>query len=274
MKQSEIMAEKVNPRKVHSTKSINFIINDSIQLLLKNPILFVPKLLIAILYGVGTIIAVDLVKQLSSFQSLSSDQILANDFSSFFTLVCLLMVFTILTFFIDIFFSGFYPILVSLAEKKKLSFKNAFVLFKPKINSVLFSGIIIWVLITLVSLLEASIILYFNLSDFGIVLSFIITFVFVFVFYFLYPKIVFEDSKLNKSFVESIFVSLKNKKLVFVLSLIPFSVSIIKFILAYFSDSLLSMVLFWGLVVLTGLIYSIHAVVNQLAYDKIIDSKK
>ena len=258
----------------HSIKSISSLVADSIKLLLKNPSLFVPKLLIAILYGVGTIVAVDLVKQLRSFQSLSSEQILALDFNSFFTFAILLITFACLTFFIDLFFSGFYPILISLAEKKKLSFKKAFNLFKPKIGSVLFSGVVLWILVTIFSLIEVLVVLNFNLSDFGIILSFILAFLFIFAFYFLYPKIVFEDSKLSKNFVDSLFVSLKNKRLVFLLSLIPFSVSIIKFILAYFSDSLFSMILFWLLIILTGLVYSVHAVVNQLAYDKLLNSKK
>lgn len=247
---------------------------ESIKLLFENPILFVPKVLIAILYGVGTLLAVDLSKELMSFQDFTTQQVLNFDFSYFFIAVTVLFAFTIITFFIDLFFSGFYPILVSLAKKKRLSFKEAFILFKPRIFPILVSGIFLWVLLTIVSLIEAVVILNFNLSSTGFILSFIVTFVFIFIFYFLYPKIVFEDKKISKSFVESFFVSLKNKKLVFVLSLIPFSVSVIKFVLAYFSDSSSMMILFWALVLLTGVIYSIHAVINQLAYLKVSASKK
>jgi hypothetical protein len=247
---------------------------DAIKLLLKNPILFLPKLLIAFLYGIGTFYAVDLSKSLFSLQSLTYEQMAGFDFNYFFTLLMLLLGLTIFTFFIDLLFSGLYPILISLLEKKKLSFKEAFKLFKPKIIKILFIGLILWAIVSIVSLIEASIILYFNLSGAGIILSFIITFVFIFVFYFIYPKAVFENLKLTKTFSDSFFNSVNNKKLVFILSLLPFLVSTLKFIFAYFSDSILYLILFWALVALTGLIYSVHATVNQLAYEKISASKK
>jgi len=250
------------------------IILDSIKLLLKNPILILPKLLIAILYGFGTLIAVDLSKQLFSFQAFTSEQFLTFDFTNLFISCFFLLGLTISAFFIDLFFSGFYPILVSLALKKKLAFKEAFNLFKPKLVQIFLAGMIIWVLLTIISITEAAIIIFFNLSDIGLILSLIITFVFAFIFYFIYPKLVFENLPVQNVFTDSFAVSLKNKKLVFVLSLIPFSVSIIKFVLAYFSDSTLFLVLFWGLVFITGLVYSIHAVVNQLAYIKISNFKK
>ncbi len=270
-----ILATKSNNSTRHSSKkTVIPIISDSVELLLKNPILFVPKLIIAILYGFGTLLAIGLSKQLFSFQSFTSEQILSFDFGYFFSALALLFGLTILAYFVDLFFSGFYPVLVSLAEKKKLSFKEGFHLFKPKIVPIFISGIILWVIITIVSIIEAAIILYFNLSSTGFILSFIVTFIFIFIFYFLYPKIVFENSKLSSAFADSFFVSLKNKKLVFILSLIPFCVSVIKFVLAYFADSAFYMIIFWILVILTGLVYSVHCVVNQLAYDKILNSKK
>ena len=263
-----------NSKKVYSNKTIVPIIYDSIKLLLANPILFVPKLIIAILYGAGILLAVDLFKQLVYFQSFTSEQIINFDLSYFFAAATLLFSLAILTYFIDLFFSGFYPVLVSLAEKKKLSFKEGFILFKPKIGSTLISGVVLWVIITIFSILEAVIIFYFNLSSVGFILSFIMTFIFVFIFYFLYPKVVFENTNLSKTFVDSLYVSLNNKKLVFVLSLIPFCVSIIKFVLAYFANSAFYLNIFWILVILTGVVYSIHAVVNQLAFDKLLNSKK
>jgi len=256
---------------LHSSKKT---VSDSIKLLLKNPILFLPKLIIAFLYGLGTFYAVDLSKSLFSLQSLTYEQMVGFDFNYFFTALFLLLGLTIFTFFVDLLFSGFYPIIISLSEKKKLSLKEALKLFKPKIIRILYIGLILWAIVTIISLIEATIILYFNLSSAGFILSFIITFIFIFAFYFIYPKTVFENLKLTKTFSQSLFNSLSNKKLVFVLSLIPFLVSIIKFIFAYFSDSILFLSIFWVLVVLTGLIYSVHAVVNQLAYERISASKK
>jgi hypothetical protein len=255
-------------------ESINPLVFDSISLLVKNPFLFVPKLLIAFLYGIGAFVAVDLSKTMFSFRSLSQEQLLAFDFSSFLISVGLLFALTIFSFFLDLFFSGLYPLMISLVKKNKFSLKESLVLFKPKIVLVLISGIIFWVLITVISLIEAVVILFFNLSYFGLSLSLIIAFIFIFIFYFLYPKIVFEKSNLSNTFVDSFFISLKNKRMVFLLSLIPFSASVLKLILAYFSDSIYALIIFWVLVILTGIIYSAHAVINQLAYESAIVHKK
>ncbi len=264
---------------MHTKKDLSLnlffvLVSDSIKLLLKNPILFLPKLIIAFLYGLGAFYAVDLSKSLFSLQSLTYEQMVGFDFNYFFTALILLLGLTIFTFFVDLLFSGFYPIIISLSEKKKLSFKEALKLFKPKIVRILLIGVILWAIVTVISLIEATIILYFNLSNTGFILSFVITFVFIFVFYFIYPKTIFENLNLSKTFSQSLFNSLSNKKLVFALSLIPFLVSIMKFVLAYFSDSIISILIFWVLVVLTGLIYSVHVVVNQLAYEKLLNNKK
>ncbi|HPM86158.1 MAG TPA: hypothetical protein PLI99_03600 [archaeon] len=246
------------------------ILRESILLLLKNPFLFVPKLLIAFFYGVGTLVAVGLVKELFSFSSFSTEQMLSFDFTSFFSIAILLMLFTLFSFFFDLFFNGLYPILVRLALKKKLSFLDGVNLFKPKIFSVFLTGVFLWVLITLVSILESFLVIYYNLSKEGFVLSFLITFLFAFLFYFLYPKIVFENKEIQESFCSSVFDSFKNKKIVFLLSSIPFIVSVLKLILAYFSNDLVFLIIFWVIVILTGVIYSIHSVVNQIAYEKIL----
>lgn len=256
--------------KTISKKLLSPIVVDSLKLLLKKPVLLLPKLVIAVLYGFGTILAVALSKQLFNFQSFTSEQILAYDFSSMLYWVGILFVLAFFTFFIDLIFSGFYPVMVSLFEKNKFSAKSALELFKPKFFPILLSGIIIWVLITGASIIEAIAILYFNLSSTGFMVSFAITFAFIFIFYFLYPKIVFERQGVAKSFAQSFSASMENKRMVFLFSLIPFSVSVIKFALAYFLDSsFVFFLVFWLLVVLTGIIYSLHAVVNQLAYERI-----
>jgi hypothetical protein len=111
--------------------------------------------------------------------------------------------------------------------------------------------------------------IYFDLSEVGIVFSFLITFLFAFLFYFLYPKIVFENNGVKENFRSSILDSIKNKKLVFLLSIIPLFVSILKFVLAYFSNELVFLISFWVLVIATGFVYSLHVVVNQIAYEKL-----
>jgi hypothetical protein len=250
-------------------KEFKLILSEAVHLLIKNPVLFIPKLLIAFFYGVGTLFAMGLARELYSFTSFTTEQMLSFDFSAFFSLALLLMGFTIFTFFLDLFLSGLYPIWVKLALKKKLSFSKGFELFKPKIIPVFFAGVLLWFLITVVSMIESFLLIYFDLSEVGIVFSFLITFLFAFLFYFLYPKIVFENNGVKENFRSSILDSIKNKKLVFLLSIIPLFVSILKFVLAYFSNELVFLISFWVLVIATGFVYSLHVVVNQIAYEKL-----
>ena len=250
-------------------KEFKLILSEAVHLLIKNPVLFIPKLLIAFFYGVGTLFAMGLARELYSFTSFTTEQMLSFDFSAFFSLALLLMGFTIFTFFLDLFLSGLYPIWVKLALKKKLSVSKGFELFKPKIIPVFFAVVLLWFLITVVSMIESFFFFFFDLSEVGIVFSFLITFLFAFLFYFLYPKIVFENNGVKENFRSSILDSIKNKKLVFLLSIIPLFVSILKFVLAYFSNELVFLISFWVLVIATGFVYSLHVVVNQIAYEKL-----
>ena len=99
-------------------KEFKLILSEAVHLLIKNPVLFIPKLLIAFFYGVGTLFAMGLARELYSFTSFTTEQMLSFDFSAFFSLALLLMGFTIFTFFLDLFLSGLYPIWVKLALKK------------------------------------------------------------------------------------------------------------------------------------------------------------
>lgn len=251
-------------------KEIGPILREGIVLLLKNPFLFLPKLLIALFYGAGTLFASSLVRDLFSFKDFSQQQLLAFDFSNFFFLSIALIIFSLFSFFLDLLFNGMYPVLVRLALEKKLSFSKFVYLFKPKIGRILLAGILLGFIVMVFSLIQSIIVIYFNLSDFSFILSLIIIFLFGFIFYFIYPKIVFENNSFLKSFSSTIWASFENKKAVFFLSLIPFLVSIVKFVLAYFSEDFLVLVVFWILVLLTGIIYSVHSVVNQIAYEKIL----
>jgi len=247
-------------------------IKASIFLLIKNPKLFLPKLIVAVLYGVGILLSVNLVNRAVGFTQIPREQLVFDELQSFLVSALLLFVLTVLTYFVDLFFSGLYPFLVEQSKNGKVSFFKAFVQTKPKLYALFVSGILVWLLLMLVSFIEAGIILFFNLSWEGAVISFVITFAFIFLFYFLFPIIVFKKENLGEIFKKTFISSFSNKKTVFIYSLISFSVSIIKYSVAFYSSSPQMLVLFWGLVLLTAIVYSIHAVVNQLLYVSV--SKK
>ena len=180
----------------------------------------------------------------------------------------LLIVLAIVSFFIDLIFSGFYPILVNHALKGKISFRKAFSEFKPKLFPLVISGILVCIFSLVITIIEAGIILKFNFSELSLLLSFIVSFALIFFFYFLYPVIVFKNKGIVSNFKENFLVSLSNKKTIFFYSLIPFSVSIIKFAVGLFANDQNMLILFWLLVILTTIVYTLHVVVNQLLFLK------
>jgi|GEM_PF-1669443 len=243
-------------------------LKEAIFLLIKHPVLFLPKLLLAIIYGFCTLLSISLVQQMVVLYTAAPGQVALTDLQSFFSSSILLLVLTVLSFFIDLFFSGFYPILINHALKGKISLSKSFSEFKPKIITLFISGIIIWVLITIVSLIEAFVLVNLNFSELSLIVSFIISFLFIFFFYFIFPIIDFKNKGIFANFMENFKQSLLNKKTVFFYSLIPFSVSIIKFVIAFFSSDPSVLVIFWILTFLTGIVYTVHVVVNQLIFNK------
>jgi len=243
-------------------------LKEAIFLLLKHPILFLPKLLIAIIYGFSTLLSISLVQQMIVLYATAPEQVALETLQGFFISGVILLALTVVSFFIDLFFSGFYPILVNHALKGKISFRKAFSEFKPAIFPLFISGVLLCILITIISLIESVILINLNFSELSLVLSFMVTFALIFFFYFLYPVIVFKRKGIIANFVENFKESFSNKRTVFFYSLIPFSVSIIKLVVAFFSSDPSVLVIFWVLVVLTAIVYTLHVVVNQLLFIK------
>jgi uncharacterized membrane protein len=248
-------------------------IKSSLSLLLNHPVLFVPKIIVAILYGIGILSTVFLAQKLLSLSSLQSNQLPLSDLNNWLILSIGLIVLTIFTYFLDLFFSGLYPFLINQALKGRINFLTGIKEAKQKLISLFLAGIILWALIIISSLLESILLVFLKFSWAGILVSVVLAFVFLFFFYFLFPIIVFKKQGALKSIKETFFVSLKNKRKVFFYSLIPFSVSLVKMVLAFFVSFEGMIIVFWVLVLLTGIIYAVHAVVNQLLYLK-ISSKK
>jgi len=256
---------------VNKTKK-SLALKETFSLLIKHPILFLPKLFIAILYGFSTLFTVDFAKQMVDLYNTPRSQIVFSDVSNFLFLAGLLMVGIIIIYFIDVFFSGLYPILVDQARKGKVSFRKSMHEIKPKLIILFLSAIITWVLMTIVSFIESVLLSSLGFNYLSIIATLIITFVFIFILYFLYPIIAFNKKGIFGSFKETFSSSLKNKRVVFLYSLIPFSVSIFKIGIAFYSDQTFFLIVFWLLVLLTAVIYTIHAIVNQLLYSKVSQS--
>ncbi|MCX6803627.1 MAG: hypothetical protein NTY48_03580 [Candidatus Diapherotrites archaeon] len=256
---------------VHSPHGIRGTLIVSIDVLLKHPSLIFPKLLVALLYGFGVLKSITLAKQvlpvLSSFYSHSSAVL--PDFSGLFSDVLLLLIVSAVAFFLDIIFSGVYPRLVETALEGRVSFSKAFSLVRKKLKLILFVGILAWLIVGALSAVLSVVLLFFNLNEVSWLFSFAVAFSFIFFFYFLFPTVVFKDDNVKSSFLDTLKESFSNGRMVFLFSLIPFSVSIVKFVVAFFADKPDMLFVYWVLVVITSVVYSVHAIANQVLFERI-----
>lgn len=261
---------KVNS--MHKNLDNNGVLLFSLKVLFHNPILFLPKLIVAILYGFGVLLSVSLAQKVLPL--FSSKSVLQGDgFSALASDVLLLLVISIIAFFLDILFSGFYPVIVEQAMHGKVSLSKAFGVVRKKLFLILYSGVLAWVIVGVVSLIISGVLLFFNLSIISWIVSFAIAFGFIFFFYFLFPTVIFKDDTVNSSFRDTVRESFSSSKTVFVYSLIPFAVSIIKFVVAFFSSDSGAMLFYWILVFLTAFIYSIHAIITQTLFARLFMRK-
>ncbi|VVB76537.1 Uncharacterised protein [uncultured archaeon] len=252
---------------MHKNLDILKLLKETFGLLHKQPVLFLPKLLIAVLYGFITLYGVSLARD---FFPLASDpaNISISAAQGILVSAGILLISAVFVYFLDLFFSGLYPVLTEQAKRGKVSFRKAFLESKGTIRVLFTAGVIVTVLLMIVSFIESLFSSSFKLDAYSVVLYFVIAFMFIFLFYFLYPVIVFKKKSVLFSFKYSLSGAFSNKRSVFLFSIIPFFASIIKFWLAIFSNSVEMLVIFWILTILTGIIYSIHAVSNQLLYSK------
>ena len=252
---------------MHKKLDILKILNDSLGLIRDKPILFLPKLLIAVFYGFITLYGIGVARDFFLFASDPSNlSILAAQ--SIFISAGILLISTVFVYFLDLFFSGLYPVLTEQARKGKISFRKAFLESKGTIRVLFTAGVIVTILLMIVSFIESLFASSFRLDAYSVLLYFVIAFIFIFLFYFLYPVIVFGKKGVLGSIRHSLFSAFSNKRSVFLFSIIPFLASIIKFWLAIFSNTLEMLIIFWILTILVGIIYSVHAVSNQLLYSK------
>ena len=186
----------------------------SLKVLLKNPILFFPKLIVAILYGFGVLWALLMGAKLLPI--LSEPSLISTvDISSLIVTAVLVLVISGAAFFIDIIFSGLYPILVGQAlSGKKVSFGSAFGIVKKKLWLILYSGVIAWLIVGAASLLLSGVLLFFNLNALSWIISFAVAFGFIFFFYFLFPTIVFKEDSVKSSFRDTVWESFGHGKTV------------------------------------------------------------
>lgn len=243
------------------------ILKDSFELLKKEPKLFLPKLLIAILYGILIIFQAQILLQFVTIFSgeMTTQQIQQIIQILFFSII--LLISNILVYLLDTLITATYPALVK-QFPKKISFKKAIKESKNNYLKAIISSII---LLTITMIISTLITIPFILTNqtnpnIQIIISLSVGFVIVFLFYLLFPVLMLEKKGIIYSIKKSITMSFKNKKNILALSLLPLTITLTKLLLAIFITHPLALILFILLVIITALLHTYSTVATQTTY--------
>lgn len=247
------------------------ILKTSLILLKKQPKLFLPKTLIAILYGILIIFESQLIL---NFLTIFSSNYTLTQLLDILIFSAILLIFNIIVYFLDTIITATYPALVK--QYPKISFKKAFFDSKKRIILALYWSIIVLLFIFIISTIISVIFIITNQNNpiIQLIVSLAIGLVLSFVFYLIFPVIMLENKNLGSSIKETISLSFNNKKKILSLSLIPLIITLLKFGLAINIENIFALILFIILILLTALVHTYSAVTTQTAYFLIKEKKK
>jgi hypothetical protein len=261
-----------NKKMVEKSSNVLIIFKESLLLLLNEPELFIPKIIIAILYGVAIYFQTQLFLEVLEITRSPSYFIYIERIGEILFFLFFLLIYNVCIYVLDIFVNSLYPTLINQVNSKtKISIFEAIKNSKKYFSTMFFSStipliflsIIIFPLSLLVSLNQG----LWMIIDFFI--FFVIGYLFIMLFYFLYPVVILGKKNTLFSIKETINLSIQHKKQVFFLSIVPFFVTIIKTISAFLAQDSTFFMLFVFLVLLTGIVYTYHMVMNPYLYLKI-----
>ena len=261
------------PAKLKQKKlSVLNIFKESFSLLKKEPKLFFPKMVVAILYGIVIYFEAQIFLEVLSLSSGTITVGIISRLNELLVIMLVLFIYNIFLYLIDIFVNSLYPTLVEQLEKgKKVSLTIAVKDSKKHFGTIFASTtipLIVLLIITLPFSLLAAI-----YRDYSIMIHFfvmvVLGYLFIMLFYLLYPVVVLGKKSTSSSLTETIRLSLANKKEVFYLSIVPFSVTILKTGAAFLAEDPAFFIAFVLLVLLTGIVYTYHMVINPHLYLKV-----
>ena len=235
---------------------------DAIILLKRNPKLFLPKIVLAFLYGAIMILTAQFLMivapQLYSWEISDPAWLIMYDLT--------LLILLFLVFFLDIFTNSMYPVMIrQFFRKNPVSLSKASRAVAPNILNIFLSVLILVILLavpltalSLIAFLSNNIFVILVLAAFALLVSLALTIV----FYFFYPVAVLDSVFFFKTFRRSWQMSKGKISKLLVPSLLPFFISISSFALAFFADDLAMLLLFILLRFLIALVQTYHMVLN------------
>ncbi|MAG22312.1 MAG: hypothetical protein CL943_03340 [Candidatus Diapherotrites archaeon] len=247
------------------------VLKESFFLLLKEPKLFLPKIIVAFLYGFGMLaIAFLSLNTILPFVGGEVDPAMASALSVQLPIVLGLLVYTILVLAIDVLVNAMYPVMVrDFKQGSRISFRSA-LSFASKKFLVIFPAILVADLAVSIPFALLSTILILTGNTFGLAISFalflIVSFVLIVLFYVVYPVSVLKEKNFVSALLGSLKIGSKNMKQLSIPSLIPFSLSLINFGLAFLAENPAFLIAFLMLRFLIALVATYHMVLNPSVY--------
>ena len=247
------------------------VFTNSFTLLVKEPKLFLPKIIIAILYGISIYIEVGVFLEVLAIASSPSPILYIAILNELLIIMLALLIYNLFVYVADIFANSLYPTLVEQLEHGKISLTESVIQSKKHFGTMFVSATIPLILLFVLTLPFSFIAAAYKDSSMIInfFLIFVVGYIFIMLFYFLYPVVMLGKKPSLASLSETITLSLKHKKKVFFLSIVPFFVTILKTISAFLAQDTAFLPLFVLLVLLTGIVYTYHMVMNPYLYLKV-----
>ncbi|MDD5162935.1 MAG: hypothetical protein PHD95_01880 [Candidatus ainarchaeum sp.] len=250
------------------------ILLESLVLLKSQPKLFLPKIIVAFLFGAALLLTAQLFLKGPLTQALSPNYNFCSELDcvTFIAETLLLLVFISIIIIIDIFTNAMYPAMVrDFFNKKKISFRSAFGSLKGKKIKIFLSIILIELLLWLPFVLLAEVLIFTNNKLF--LYLFIVVFLVIYlalatIFYFAYPVLVIGENFFLKMFSEAFRMSHGKGSKIIVFSFLPFFISILSFLLAFLARDPGFLLLFILVRFLMALLQTYHMVLNPSIFLK------
>jgi len=248
----------------------------ALRLLLRQPRLFLPKLVVAALFGMGMLLTARMVKDALSIEALSRQELY-----SLFSTAIFLLLYTLAAALVDIIVNAMYPVMVeNYNEKKQVSLSKALLFAFSRAKTVIPADIAVLLLFALIVFPLNYLIVFFRSS--GNALGFFVSallllfsvFVLVIGFYWLYPVATLEKAGIMGTLKRTVFLSRKNLKRVSIASVFPFVVSLINIFLAFFYDNPAFLALFVLMRFFTAVVYTYHLVLSPTLYLGLVERER
>lgn len=249
------------------------VLKSSLQLLIKEPKLFLPKILIAALYGISMLWTAQLYLDTIALQASAATPSILPHLTELFSSLVLAFVYFILVMIVDILVNAMYPTMVADYRKGTSinftdSFKSALKKGKVVIPAVLITTAL-FILLTLPLNFLSNLAQSAGNQELAFIYwtaNILIIFTLTVLFYLLYPVSVLEAGGIIKTIKRTFSLSRKNARDITKASLIPFGISLLNFALAFLASNPAALLAFIILRFLVAVMYTYHMVLNPAIY--------